>query len=313
MAGNRFHAKDAVHFITNRCEQELFLMLPKENVNRLIQEWLARALTHVDGGLEIYAFIFLSNHFHFLVKDTGGKLARFMGYFQGNLAKAVNKELCRHGSFWAREYDDVIVDDTEAAFFNRYSYIICNAVKAGLVDRADEWTGISSLDLALSERPLVVDVLNKTRLHNATRRTKNVDTSKFIERHTIALTVPPPWSALPPDVRTRHLRDLVHAGEQRFQRARDNKPPLGMKQVLKQSPLDAPLFPSFRPRIKVFAMTKPRRELLLDAYKCHVGGYKQTYDEFIQAALQGRRPAVEWPHWSYPPSSAVPIGFADSR
>ena len=105
MAQNRMHFKDTVHFITNRCEHEMFLMLPNETITRIIQGWFARALCLFGDGLEIYAFIFLSNHFHLICNDTKGTLAAFICYFQGNVAKAINRELGRSGRFWSREYD----------------------------------------------------------------------------------------------------------------------------------------------------------------------------------------------------------------
>ena len=33
-------------------------------------------------GIELYGFIFLSSHFHFLLRDTKGQLAQFMWYFR---------------------------------------------------------------------------------------------------------------------------------------------------------------------------------------------------------------------------------------
>ena len=83
-------------------------------------------------GIEVYAFVFLSNHFHILVRDTKGTFAAFMWYFQGNVARAINRELERKGGFWSREYDDVIVTGDEE-FLDRYAYTVGNAVKAGLV------------------------------------------------------------------------------------------------------------------------------------------------------------------------------------
>jgi hypothetical protein len=244
-----------------------------------------------------------------LVRDTHGQLAKFMGYFQGNLAKAVNKERCRHGKFWSREYDDVLLDDTDEAFFDRYAYVLANAVKAGLVDSAHSWTGVSSLKNALSGDIISVDVLNRTRLHNATRRNKNVDITRFIETHTITITPPPIWAGLAQDVRAAHLKELIVAADDHFRALRDHKAPLGMDNVLRQRPFDAPQATSFRPRIKVFATSKERRKILLDAYRSHVGAYRNVFGDFIKAAALGRRPAVEWPMWSYPPACARPIGF----
>jgi REP element-mobilizing transposase RayT len=207
------HCKDSYHFITNRCEQEQFLLLPTEQTQALIIEWLARAVTFVGGEVEIHAFIFLSNHFHMLLRDTGGQLARFLGYFQGNLAKAVNKSLGRRGKFWGREYDDMIFG-TDEDYLNRYAYTLCNAVKAGLVDEAREWRGVSSLELAQSGKALTVRVLNKTKLHNATRRGQKVKMEKYYETHTLELAVPPMWAGLTRGRRAKKLAELLQSGEE---------------------------------------------------------------------------------------------------
>ena len=63
MGARRMHQKDTVHFVTNRCEHEMFLLLPNETITNIIQCWFARAVCLYGDGLEIYAFIFLSNHF----------------------------------------------------------------------------------------------------------------------------------------------------------------------------------------------------------------------------------------------------------
>lgn len=89
MAGVRMHIKDSIHVVTNRCEQEQFLMLPSERINQIIGVWFARALCQFGDGLEIYAFVFLGNHFHMLLKDTKGTLAQFMDYFQYALQKSL--------------------------------------------------------------------------------------------------------------------------------------------------------------------------------------------------------------------------------
>lgn len=88
----------------------MFFLLPNKETNDLIRFWMAKGISKYAQNLEVFAFCFLSNHFHMLVRDPGGQLAIFMSYFQGNLAKAVNKKIGRKGTFWGREYDDVIVD-----------------------------------------------------------------------------------------------------------------------------------------------------------------------------------------------------------
>lgn len=77
-----------------------------------------------------------------------------------------------------------------------------------------------------------------------------------------------------------------------------------------RTPLDRPLYPSFRPRIKVFCFDNQARKEWLGSYRTFVGGYRETFDGFRKAAALKRRPTVEWPEGSYPPSCLYPIGHA---
>lgn len=289
----------------------MFLLLPTYRIITIIQCWFARALCLHGEGLEIYAFTFLSNHVHLLVKDTKGTLAAFMCYFQANVAKAINKELGRSGRFWSREYDDVIVDG-DAEFLDRYAYTIANAVKAGLVNRSSEWLGWNSLEGALSDGKYSFEMLNKTKLHNATRRGQKVDESDFIETWAFELTVPPMLIDKSDAERKQFIKELITNAEVAYRGLRSNKPPLGVANIRRQRPTDRPLNPSFRPRIKVFCFDGVRRKELLDGYRTFVGVYREIIDVFRKAASEGGRPTVEWPEGSYPPSCWHPIGYEEA-
>lgn len=308
MSANRMHFPNTVHFITNRTENEMFLLLPTENVTKIIQGWFARALCRFGEGLEIYAFIFLSNHFHILANDTKGTLATFMCYFQANVAKEINRELGRKGSFWAREYDDMIVDG-DNAFWNRYAYTLANAVKAGLVDKSDQWIGWSSLAGVRADGMYNFKMLNRTKLHNASRRGQKVDKSQFIETWSFALTTPPTLAGKDDDEKRRHINLLLESAEAEYRALRSNKQPLGVKNVLRQRPTERPMNPSFRPRIKVFSLDPDRREELLESYRTFVGIYREIFDGYRNAAAEGCRPTVDWPPGSYPPSCCSPTWY----
>jgi len=306
MSANRMHIPNTVHFVTNRTEHEMFLLLPTERITEIIQCWFARALCLFGDGLEIYAFIFLSNHFHILCSDTKGTLAAFMCYFQANVAKAINREIGRKGSFWSREYDDVIVDG-ENEFWDRYAYTIGNAVKAGLVNKSSEWFGWNSLEGAMSDGKYSFEMLNRTKIHNATRRGQKVDVSKFIEKWAFELTPPPFLEEKTDAEKKRFIKELVKGAEAEYRSKRGNKPPLGVENILKQRPTDRPRNPSFSPRIKVFCFDRERRHEWLNGYRNFVGGYREIFDGFRKASSKRRRPTVEWPPGSYPPSCWYPV------
>ncbi len=58
----------------------------------------------------------------------------------------------------------------------------------------------------------------------------------------------------------------------------------------------------------MFSFDKERRKELLEGYRRFYGIYRETIGGFYNAAMKGKRPAVEWPEGSYPPSSILPIG-----
>ena len=304
----RMHHQNAIHFVTNRCFQERLFLLPSRKVNQIIGYWLSRAHNLYGQGLDIFAFIFLSNHFHILLRDTSGNLSRFLGYFQGNVARAINEHLGRKGDFWAREYDDVLVDETSNDdFLNRYMYIICNSVKSGLTDTATEWIGLSSLHAAQKGELLSFTGVNRTRKHLLTRRNSNIDPSKYTETFDLKLAPPPMLAELSQQDRLRAILELARNGEAEFKKQRCYLPALGIKAIRKQKWFDRPRDSSFRPRIKVFASDPLRRKEMLEGYRNFVGIYRQYYDVFINAIKRGKRPVIMWPEWSFPPSTNIPV------
>jgi hypothetical protein len=230
-----------------------------------------------------------------------------MCYFQANVAKAINRELGRRGRFWSREYDDVIVPG-EKEFIDRYVYTVGNAVKAGLVDKSENWIGWSSLDGALSDGNYCFEMLDRTKLHNATRRGQNVDKSKFVKKWSFELAMPPIFEDKTDTERKHFIRNLMEVAEAKYRTARENKPPLGADNILNQRPTDRPRNPSFRPRIKVFCFDKKERFDWLEGYRNFVGGYREIFDGFRKSAAKSSRPTVEWPEGSYPPSCWYPVG-----
>ena len=317
----RIYERDSIHFVTNRCEHEMFFLLPTETINHLITFWLAKAKNEAGSNIEIYAFIFLANHFHIILKDPDGQLPAFMCYFQGNLARAVNLEHHRSGHFWQGKYDDVIVDG-EDEFWNRYAYVVGNAVKAGLTATPWQWQGVCSLSLALKDQPVEVTGLKVSEYNEARRFNRKVDKKDFQETHTFALTIPPMLENKTAEERETFIRQLVAGACKKYKQDRLNKPALGMKKILSQTPFDRPRKPAKRPRFKFFSLCKERQKELEDKYRTFVDAYKLCVHQLIEYFKSYRRkkddesawvkfaqkaPAIDWPEGSYPPTSHTPV------
>ena len=76
-----------------------------------------------------------------------------MGFFEGNVATAINRAPGRGPAhFWQGHYDDQVVDG-EKTFWNKYVHIMTNAVRSGLVKRVEDWAGVNSFKAAITENP----------------------------------------------------------------------------------------------------------------------------------------------------------------
>ncbi|MBN2342225.1 MAG: transposase [Deltaproteobacteria bacterium] len=323
----RWHKEEFVHFVTNRTEHEMLFLLPTQKINGLILFWLAKAKEKKGKHIKLFSFVFMSNHFHFLLQDPEGELADFMGYFQGNLAKAVNKIHKRKGKFWSREYDDLIVDG-EDEFWNRCAYIAANPVAAGLVAKPAMWGGVSSVPYQKNNSIVVGKGLNVSKYNDAKRHGRKVDRNKFEEKFSFALTTPPMLHDKTVNERVKYLSELISNAGRLARKKRGATTSMGMKRVLAQSPFDRPKAPARGARFKIMSFCKARKEELYEKYRLFVSLYRgccqslieyfndapnfkgldlkttdMAYAKYIQQA-----PPIIWPDGCYVPTTHKPIG-----
>jgi REP element-mobilizing transposase RayT len=97
--------------------------------------------------IRVVAFTFLSNHYHMVVEvlddRDAPKISKFLQTLNQTIAETLNKLLGRTGHFFrGKPKITAILDDT--ALFGRMTYTHTQAVHHGLVERAEEWLGLSS-------------------------------------------------------------------------------------------------------------------------------------------------------------------------
>jgi radical SAM/Cys-rich protein len=111
-------------------------------VARIVEE----ALLHFDGErYRLLAWCIMPNHVHVLV-ETGERwpLAGLLQRWKSVTARAANKYLDRTGAFWQREYFDrfILHEKHLAAAADQ---IAQNPVKAGLVEKPEDWPWLGAL------------------------------------------------------------------------------------------------------------------------------------------------------------------------
>lgn len=132
---------DEYQFISIRCLEERFFLSPSAAVNLLLANWLRLALRLY--GVQLFAFVAMSNHLHMVIRAPLGGLPAMMQYFLSNVARGINRLRGRHGYFWSGRYHAQPILDL-AAFRDRVGYTLANPVNAGLVPHATDWKGLTS-------------------------------------------------------------------------------------------------------------------------------------------------------------------------
>jgi len=130
--------------ITRRCSQRQFLLRPSPVVEQVFLYCLGRAAETF--GVQVHAFIVLSNHYHLVVTDAAEEpqLPAFMHWLNLHVAKALNVHYQRGENFWSpRAYSAVHLGDEEAVL-EKIVYTLTNAVTAGLVEKPQDWPGLCS-------------------------------------------------------------------------------------------------------------------------------------------------------------------------
>ncbi len=110
--------------------------LRRPELARLVED----ALLHFDGArYRLLCWTIMPNHVHLLMEtDATHPLPKVVQSWKSFTSKAANAMLGRTGTFWDRDYfDRFIRDDGHLAAVVRY--IEDNPVKAGLVERAEDW------------------------------------------------------------------------------------------------------------------------------------------------------------------------------
>lgn len=125
----RLDAPDTWHHVTNRGHNRQDIVRDEQDCSLL-----ASLLTEVTGrgGIEVHAFVFMSNHLHLLIYAPHGGLSAAMKHVMGVYARRFNKKYGQDGSLWKDRFYSVVVR-RESHLMELPRYIDNNPVKAGIV------------------------------------------------------------------------------------------------------------------------------------------------------------------------------------
>lgn len=140
---------DQTYLITRRCSQRRFLLKPDPIVKDVFS--YALAVTACKYGIEVHAFVVMSNHYHLVVTDVRGKLPDFQRDLNSLIARALNRHWGRSENFWAPESYSAVRPLEDADVIAKIVYVLTNPVAAGLVKKAANWEGATSVGMRFGQ------------------------------------------------------------------------------------------------------------------------------------------------------------------
>ena len=232
-----------LRLVTIRTECAQLLMVPGSELNETIGGIVAKY--QEEFGIEIFAYMFLSNHYHLLIRAPKQNLWRFEQALNREIAKRVNRIRKRDGHFWSRRYDEQIVLGNPASL-TALLYIVCNAVKHRLVRDTARWPGVGCYFQLLDEQDRLFYFMDYTAYRKARSRARitgeKVFLSDFKRQYRLRLSPLPMLSSLCKRKRRQILRSEIQRQTTLLNAEADREQHLylGEKNILLQNPFSKP-------------------------------------------------------------------------
>ncbi len=292
-----------MYFVTSRTLQSRFLMTPSRKANEFIGGSLARAVRQ--QGVELFAYVFTSNHFHLMVRAPSAiAMSKFMQRLQSDIAVKVGRLVNWRGRFFARRYSSEPIVD-EGAQVERLGYILSHGVKEGLVSAVRKWPGLSSAQALLEGR-----AASQQTWRNWTKRWKmevaeDKNVGRFSEQcpsenEAIVLTPLPCWAHLAAGQRAQLAAQLVADIDASAPRGRA---PLGPRAIVGQDPHGRPVHTKHSARPKAHASTKALWTAAVHKYQAVLAAFREASRKWLRGFLDVEFP----PHCFRPPTWGVPL------
>jgi len=123
------------YHLYNRGNNHQTIFFERENYLFFLRQFRHHVAVEI---ADVLAYCLMPNHYHFLVHLRGEDLSEKMGRLSLSYTKAINKRFQRSGVLFQGPFQSLHVDEA-AYLLNLSRYIHLNPVKAGLVQRAEDW------------------------------------------------------------------------------------------------------------------------------------------------------------------------------
>lgn len=307
----RHFEPEAIYFVTNRCAGGRFLLTPTPEVNGIIRGALAKYARKWD--VELFGWLFMSNHFHLMPRSQSLQIPQFMRDFQKKVSSEVKKVTGWDLSVFPKRYHCEKICD-EGAVRQKMRYMLLNPVRAGLVRKAEDWPGVSSWGCHASGEPMKGRNLERELWREMKRQSEDGQVARSKAKVTYWLQPAKlPWAEEVGDAEAgRQVVEAVEEVQDEWGKAAVDEARLSGEEVLgaegvrKQDPMRQPANFEPRPEPLCHAADPAARE----AYRSRYRMVMERYDVAIEQWQEDERVEVGFPGGTWPPGwvEAKPYG-----
>lgn len=156
----RLDWKDAIHHVMSRGIEKRLLFMDSQDRDEFTKR-LSKCVSETD--IEIYAWVLMPNHFHFLLKTGETALSQFMRKLLTGYALYFNNRHDRVGHLFQNRYKSILVQK-DLYFQKLIKYIHLNPLQAGMVSGKEglneyKWSGHYELLNKSNQRIIKADAV----------------------------------------------------------------------------------------------------------------------------------------------------------
>lgn len=270
--------------ITRRTVRRHHLFAPDDAMRTLFT--FALAICADKFGIRVHAAVLMSTHEHLVVTDPRGALPDFLRELHRLVALGTKVLRRWEGSVWDSQKTSVVRLLSPQAIVEKVAYCMANPVAAGLVRRASDWPGLTTMPQQLGWAAL-----------SAARPTFFFDPNspEWPDTVTVALTLPPSLEGQmsAEEFRRQVVAELTRQEQDaRLEVAKSGRAFLGADRCRRTSPYGrARSFEPMRGRNPTFAVGRGNREGFFAAVE-ELRVFRAAYREALRLWRLGARDVV---------------------
>src|SRR5664279_2476043 len=131
----RIEFPGATYHVTSRGDRQERIF-NSDSDRQMLLDIVDKAMARLDA--DMFAYCLMGNHYHFVLQTQQPNLSRLMRHINGEYTRAHNRRHGLTGHIFQGRFHAVLVD-CDAYLIEVCRYVELNPVRAGLVDKPEDW------------------------------------------------------------------------------------------------------------------------------------------------------------------------------